>query len=132
MLISQIRLPFRLGEVYGGFAEGSGLMYVAKDTMILEFQVKDAFFGVVKSKPTRLQIPFSEIISIEYKRNMFISRMIFRLTSLHYMSDIPGDNKGGDVKLKIKRKDKEQALHLVSHINLRMSEIRLDMMDDDF
>lgn len=132
MLISQIRLPFTLGEVYGGFAEGGGLMYVARDTMILEFQVKDAIFGVVKSKPKRLQIPFREIIAIEYKRTMFISRIIFRLTSLQYMSDIPGDNKGGDVKLRIKRKDKEMARNLVSHINLRMSEIRLDMMDDEF
>ena len=63
---------------------------------------------------------------------MFLSRILMRLTSLEYMSDIPGDNKGGDVKLLIKRRDKEMALQLVSHMNLRMSEIRLDMMDEEF
>ncbi len=131
MLVSQIRLPIAMSEVYSGFAEANGLMYVAKDTLIIEFLVKDAFIGVVKSKPKRIHLPFKEIVSIEYKRNIFISRVLLRVASIDYMDSIPGDHKG-EIKLKVKRKDKELALRLVSHINLRISEIRLDMMDEGF
>lgn len=131
MIISQIRLPFTLSEVYSGLAEANGLMYVVKDTLLIEVQVKDAFIGFVKSKPKQIRIPFREVISIDYKRNLFLSRIVLRLGNMTYLSDIPGDNKG-EVKLKIKRKDKEMAQNLVSHIKLRVSEIRLDMMDEEF
>ncbi|RMG20957.1 MAG: hypothetical protein D6730_19080 [Bacteroidetes bacterium] len=131
MIISRIRLPFTLSEVYGGFAEANGLMYVQGDQLLVEVMVKDAIFGVVKSKPKRIAIPFRDIISIDYKRNMFVSRMLLRVGNITYLSEIPGDNKG-EIKFKIRRKDKEMAQNLVSHINLRISEIRLDELDEEF
>lgn len=130
MMISQIRLPFTLSDVYSGFAEANGLLYVQRDdVLVVEVQVKDAFLGVVKSKPKRTYIPFRDIVSLDFKKNWFITRLTIRVTSLEHLNNFPGDHQG-EVKLNIKRRDREEAKQLASYVNLRISEIRLDMMDE--
>lgn len=130
MNAATIRLPFTLIDAYHGFAEGGGLIFLQKDKLCIEVQVKDAFFGAIKSGVKEYRIPLVEIIDIAYKRNMFLSRLNLRVSSLKWLDAFPGA-KDSEIKLKIKRKDKELVLHLVSHIKLRISELRLEELDDD-
>ena len=129
MLIERTRLPFTIDNVYGGFAKVNGILSIRKDILILEFQVKENVFGgLVKSRPKELNIPFGDLESVEFKKNWFVANFYVRVYRLQDVSDIPG-NEDGEIKLKIKRKDREKAATMASHIALRISEIRLDMMD---
>jgi hypothetical protein len=124
MINPRIRLPFKLSDVYGGFAEVQGILSTEPDAIVLQFQVKDSVIGLVKSPPKELKIPFSEIESVEYKRNIFVSRFFIRVHSLSVLDGFP-DNKDGEVRLKIKRTHKETARNAASHLSLQLSEYRL-------
>ncbi len=131
MLTGTQQIPFSNDDVYSGLAKLDGILTVSKDHLDLEFQTQDAVFGVMKSKPKNLKIPLLELSNFTYKRNLFSSRIIFRVTKLKYIRDFPKSEQG-EIKLKIKRKYKEEAKRIESFVNYRISELRLADMDSDF
>ena len=130
MLTGTQQIPFSNDDVYSGLAKLDGILTVSKDHLALEFQTQDAVFGVMKSKPRVLKIPLLELSAFKYKRNLFTSRIIFRVTKLNLIRDFPKSEQG-EVKLKIKRKYKEEARRIESFVNYRVSELRLEEMDED-
>ena len=131
MLPERTRLPFFMDNLYGGFAKLNGILSVMKDMLVLEFQVKENVFGgLVKSRPKELNIHLKEIDSVEFKKNWFVANFYLRTVKLQHLDGLPG-GEDGEVKLKIKRKDREKAKHLASYLALRLSEIRLDMLDEE-
>lgn len=130
MVPGDIHLPFFIDDVYSGFARSEGILTLHDDTLEIEYQTKDTVFGVVKSKPKSLHIPLKEILTFEYKRNLFVSRMKVGLRKLGLMGDFPKSEQN-ELVLKIKRKDKEMAKRLASTARLRISEIRLEQMDNE-
>ncbi len=125
------RIPFSLDDIYSGFAEAEGILTVNNDELVFEFQTKDTVFGVIMSKPRKITIPISEIVSIKYKRNWFVSRLQIYVSQLSLLQAFPKTKEGG-VSLKIKRKHKQTAQDIVSFVNYRLSEYRLDSMDSEF
>lgn len=130
MLTGTQQIPFSNDDVYSGLAKLDGILTVSKDHIDLEFQTQDAVFGVVKSKPKNLHIPLLELSSFIYKRNLFISRIIFRVTKLKFVKDFPKSEQG-EIKLKIKRKYKKEARQIESFVTYRISELRLAQLDSD-
>ncbi len=130
MYSTNLRLPFKTDEAYSGLAAVEGIMRAEKGRLILEYQVKDNIFGVIKSKPKELMIPYEEMSQVLYKRNWFISRFRLHINSMRILGEFPV-GKDGIISLKVKRKHKEIAKNLESYINLRLSEIRLDMLGED-
>jgi hypothetical protein len=130
MFSTNVSLPFTTEDAYQGLANVNGMMQVRRNELILEYQVKDNIFGVLKSGTKELHIPFSELSEVQYKLNWFVSRFRLHVKSMRILGEFPV-GKDGVISLKIKRKQKKVAQDLASSINLRLSEIRLDMMDDD-
>ena len=120
-----------MDNLYGGFAKLNGILSVVKDIVVLEFQVKENVFGgLVKSRPKELNIHLKEVDSVEFKKNWFVANFYLRTVKLQHLDGLPG-GEDGEVKLKIKRKDRDRAKQLASYMALRLSEIRLDMLDEE-
>lgn len=131
MLTERSRLPFTIENVYGGFAKVSGILSVLRDALRLEFQMSDNLIGgVLKGNAKEILLPLKAIESVEFRKNWFVANFYIRVFSLKDIQSMP-NNDEGEVKLRIKRRDRDRARNLASHINLRLSEIRLEMMDDN-
>ena len=129
MLSERSRLTFTIENVYGGFAQVGGLLRVNNDLLILEFQTKDTVFGgLLKSRAKEKHLPLQEIESVEYKKKWFSTHIIIRVYRMGSLDNVPGSDKG-EIKLKLKKKDRSTAQSMVSRINLRISELRLDVQD---
>ena len=122
------QIPFLIDDVYGGFARIEGILSAGRNAIGIEFQTKDNIMKVVKSKSKEVTIPYQDIAFVKYKRNMFISRLRIRVNKMGRLDDFPHSDQG-EVVLKIKRRDKELIKNLESYVNLRISEIRLDLME---
>jgi hypothetical protein len=127
MYARQYRIPFSTDEAYAGLAAVEGIMLVEDDQVILEYQMKDNILGMLKSETRELVIPFEELAEVHYKRNWFVSRFRMQVNSMRILGEFPA-GKGGQISLKVPRKQKENAKEIESYINLRLSEIRLDRL----
>ena len=134
MALRNIPLPFTLSNVYGGLGKVKGLIQVEKDQLNINFQSEDNVLGLVKSRPQYIDISFKDIESVQLKSNLISTRCILRVYNLAAIDAFPkptGNVPAGELRLSLKRADRERAEQLISFINLRLSEIRLDSLDND-
>jgi hypothetical protein len=124
-------LPFTIPGVYEGLASAHGVAHPTREGLTLEFQVKDGFVGMVKSRIKEVAIPLQEIVSIELKDGWFRKRLFIRARSLATLTRIPG-HESGQIVLKIARKDLPMARELVSVLRLSLSEKELQSTLDAF
>lgn len=127
MIQEQLRLLFKM-DVYQGLAEANGILSVKEQGVFIEFEVKDSLVGVIKSGVKKVMIPFGEIISVEVKSNVFISRMTIRVGRMGLLDGFPNSERG-EVKITFKRRDKATAFEIESRIQFLASETRLN--DDE-
>jgi hypothetical protein len=120
----RISVPFTLGELYQGLAEGHGILRIERDALVLEFQVRDAVFGVLKTDVRELRIPFDDIVAVDMRKRWWVRSLRIRTHSLRVAAAIPG-LQGGDVVIRIKQRDLLEARLAVSRLALLMSEARL-------
>ena len=71
MLLPDTVLNFRLKDIYFGFVVCEGILFLTKDSVIIEYYVKDSVVGLLKSDLKTLKIDFSEIINAEVKSSIF-------------------------------------------------------------
>lgn len=121
-------IPFSIPEINHGFQEASGLMKLTNKGFELEFEVKDAILGVMKSGIKNVVIPYSELESVEYKKGWFSSKIILNATSMRVFENVPGTDVA-TCTIKVKRKHRDEARSLASHARLQLSEYKLDQMD---
>ena len=123
-------LPFEIPDVNHGFVEVKGLLHFKNDKLILEFDQKDSFVGILKSGVKAVEVPFSEVDSLRIYRKWFRTTVEILGKSMKIFEEIPGSNQGR-VLLKIKSKDRELAENVISSARVRLSEYKLDELDSD-
>lgn len=123
-------VPFEIPDVNHGFVEVKGLLHFKNDKLILEFDQKDSFAGILKSGVKAVEVPFSEVDSLRIYRKWFRTTVEILGKSMKIFEEIPGSNQGR-VLLKIKRKDRELAENAISSARVRLSEYKLDELDSD-
>lgn len=117
-------VPFKIPNVYQGFAEACGIAHASGSQLVLEFQVKDTIAGLVKSSVNEVSVPFTDLVSVHLHSGWFSTRLTIRTRRLAALKDIPGSEQGG-VELTIARKDKHAAAELASLIALTLAERQL-------
>ena len=122
-------IPFSI-DAYEGLADVEGLARFEADVLTLEFQTKDAFFGMVKSGVKEVHLSLTDLVSAEFSKNMFRAILKLRARSMMLLEEVPGSNRG-EVKLRFARKYRDEAHTLASQLQLRMSERKLELMDDE-
>ena len=115
--MSRITLPFKIKNVFEGFAEVHGILTYDGEPLNIEFQTKDSLLGVIESGIKDISIPKSAIEEIDFKKNIFGCSLIIRVARMQSVEGIP-KQEGGEIKLSIARKHTDLALDLVSQIDL--------------
>lgn len=123
-------VQFEIPTVSQGFRKAKGLVKLEREELLFEFQVSDAFFGIINSDVEEVRISLSDLQSVEYNKGWFSSKIVLEAHSLRAFEEIPGTDQAECV-LKIKRKDREDAERLVSKIRLVMSEMKLKDLDEE-
>ncbi|MGE3802090.1 MAG: hypothetical protein AB7H80_13805 [Candidatus Kapaibacterium sp.] len=121
-------IPFSFPETYGGLAETDGIARFDGQHLTLEFQVRDAVFGVVKSEVKEILLPVEEIASVHYKRGRFSGRLSIR--SHKIVQEIPVQ-KGGEFILSFKRRHRDEGEEFASILQLRVSEAKLKRLEEE-
>ena len=123
-------IPFSISDAYEGLADVEGLVQFEADVLTLEFEAKDAFFGVVKSGVKEVRLALTDLVSVDFSKNMFRATLKLRVRSMKLFEEIPGA-KRGEVRLRFSRKHRDEAHSLASALQLRLSERKLELMDDE-
>lgn len=123
-------LPFKLTDVYGGFAEAEGLARYEGQTLWLELQTKDAFFGVLQSGVKKVSLSVADLDEVQLKHRPFRSYLTLRARSMDALDPIPGTT-GAELKLIFVRKHRQAVASLHSSLALAISEAKLARLDDE-
>ena len=122
-------LPFTISGVYSSLGELEGIARLEEGGLVLEFSVKDAIVGVLKSQPKEAWIAFADLAEATFKRGLFSGKFIIRTRRMSAISDIPGSSQG-ELRLRCRRKDCGVAVELASQLSLRIMAEELRQMAD--
>ncbi|MDX1636702.1 MAG: hypothetical protein R3281_01950 [Balneolaceae bacterium] len=123
-------VKFEIPNISHGLKKANGILRLVDDYLELEFQEKDALVELFKSDVKVRRIPLCELESVEYKKGWFSAKILLEAGSMKVLEEIPGSDHGSSV-LKVDRKEKDDARDLVSKIRLKMSELKLQALDDE-
>ncbi len=126
---SNSSVPFKITNISHGFQEANGLFTLEEEGLQLEFEVKDTIVGAVKSEVKTVQIPYSSLESITFKKGLLSAKIILEGVSMNVFSKLPGVEVA-TCTLKVKRKDRKEAEALASQAKLGLSEYRLSEMEE--
>ena len=125
--MNKISVPFKIKNVFEGFAESRGVLCLSDDIITLEFQTKDSIVGVIKSELKRIEIPVNDIEEIYFKKSIFGNSLSIRFSSMGAASKVP-KQQPGELKVSINKRHIESALDLVSSIRLEVADIKLKQL----
>ena len=110
--------------------EVKGLFRTTNENIVLEFDERDGFVGMVKSDLKEVEIPYSEIESIILIKNLFRTKIELVGKSMKIFQEVPGSTQG-TLHLKVRRKDRMRAEKAISNARLKLSEFKLKELDDE-
>ncbi len=114
-------VPFTLGSLYGGFGQGEGLLREEGDHLCLEFQVKDAVAGILKSGVRRARIPLKDLVSVTLTKGWLGTTWLgvtinLQAARMETFRDVPGATQGR-IELHVARKDCDAAERFVAGLH---------------
>lgn len=122
-------LPFVIENLNGGFMKVDGILRVEGNKLTFEFQKKDAVVEAYQSDLKTVVISMSELDMLEFKKGWFSGKLILHGKTARSFGDLPGKDLNERV-LKVKRKHRDTAASISSNLNLRLSEQKLNEMED--
>jgi len=120
-------VPFFIEHLYQGFATANGLARMTPEGLTLEFEVKDAVVGVVRTGLRQVHIDLDHLGGVELITGWFTTKLRIRTTTMAAMSEVPGDHTDC-IQLGVKRQNRAIANALASAIALRLSERQLERL----
>ena len=123
-------IPFQTMDAYAGFAEANGLLRLEKDGIVIQFQIKDGFFGALKGEVKEISIPINQIQSITYKKGFFSPSLSFVVNDLNLMHELPGYEQG-EVTFHFKRKFRNSLMNFKSRIEMKITDYQLKHLNED-
>jgi hypothetical protein len=122
-------LPFAIENLNGGFMKVEGILRVEGEHLVFEFQKKDALVEAYQSELKTEKISLSELDMLEFKKGWFSGKLILHGKTARSFGDLPGKDLTERV-LKIKNKHKNVAASISSNMNLKLSEQKLNELED--
>ena len=130
MNLNQLHLPFTIDNDNTGLTEVEGILHPEEEGLRVEWQMKDAIFGVVKGKAKSINIPYGEVGDAVFKSSFWGTSLTLRLNSLEIASQVPL-SKAGRIKLKVKRRDREIGQALQFYLEEKLGMERKQLPGDD-
>lgn len=130
MRIMRESVPFTI-EMYEGLAQTDGLLRLEGENLVLEWQVKDAVFGVLKGGINRIVVPLEQVREVQARKRIWPFRWPLRIqvSDLRTLEAAPGT--GSELRLLVSRRHGKVLLQLAGEIQLRLSEMRLRELDEE-
>lgn len=128
-MTNEYAIPFTCPDA-NDFVEVHGLLRYDTSGIHLEFQSKDAVFGVIKSALKTVGIAPDSLRDIRYKRSFFWHYLILQTRDMRTLASVPGA-KSGEVRLKIRKTDAPQAKSLAIHVSSALTEARLKRLVEE-
>jgi len=122
-------LPFVIENLNGGFMKAEGILRVEGDKLTFEFQKKDAVVEAYQSDLKTVVISMDELDMLEYKKGWFRAKLILHGKTARSFGELPGKDLTERVLI-VKRKHRDTAASISSNLNLRLSEKKLNEMED--
>ena len=141
MLLPDTVLNFRLKDIYFGFAICEGILFLTKDSVIIEYYTKDSVVGLLKSDLKTIKIDFSEIFNAEVKSSIFSRKLIIRLKSLSKIIDTLFSNTKNnavtesntlEIPFKFGKETLFKARSIAAYINEQISNSTLENIENEF
>lgn len=107
-----------------------GVVRYDRDVLTLEYQTVNSFTGARDSDVHEVHLPLDELEAVEFTRRMVGTSMVLRTKSQRALQDVPGSLQGA-VTLRFERKHRDQAHDLATFVALRISERKLDLLDEE-
>ena len=112
-------VPFKVDQ-YEGLATSQGIVSFVEDAIVIQYETKDAVFGMAKSGLKEIEIPLDVVEEVTFEAGLFRSKLTIVVSDMVYCVDIPGSS-GNRVSLPIKKKYADNAEDFVQAIRLRAS-----------
>lgn len=124
-------IPFEMEDKWQGFAKTSGLLSFDGEYLIIEYQTVDSLFGIFRSDVRRIKIKADKLNFVKHASGITKNNLIISAKSLKTIEPFPSKN-NYEVLLKIKKRYKENVNMLVSRVNLRIAELKLEKNENNF
>ena len=114
-------VPFTLSELYGGLATCEGLLRDEGKEIALEFQIKDAVAGFIKSGVREVRVPLKDLVSVTLTKGWLGTswlgvKIVIQTARMELLKDVPGASQGR-IELHIARKDRDLAERFVADLH---------------
>jgi hypothetical protein len=129
MISNEYAVAFTLPDA-NDFVEASGLLRYDSSGVHLEFQTKDALFGVIKSGVKSVHITHAQLRALHYRKSWFRHFIILQTKDMKSLKDVPGAE-SGEVRLKIKKSDMDQAQSMGMHVSSALTDARLKRLVEE-
>lgn len=110
-LVPAISVPFEREDM-AGFAKVLGSLQCISKGIFIEYQVRDAIFGTIKSRVHSILVPWGRITRLEYKQGVFSGRLKLIGDSISALQEFPG-SESGRIEVKVKRANQELAVRVL-------------------
>ena len=124
-----ISIPVKFHTPDAMFTEAEGMVRIEDGRLVLEFETKDAFFGAYRSGVQELEIFPDDVADVAYKQNLFKAELTIRTRSMKQLDSVPG-SKHGEVKLRFKRRHRDDAQQLASFLQHRLRELESQPLEE--
>ena len=121
------RLPFSIPGTYQGLAEVAGLATLDGDALVLEFEVKDAVLGLLRSGVEVVRLPVDDLASVSLDQSWLHADLVVRARSMRSVRELPGSRQG-QVSLRIARRDRATAEEFTATLLRRIAEKRRERL----
>ncbi len=117
-------VPFTIKDTLAGLIACSGIARATEHALFLQFRTQDGIFGVLKSRPRPIALPFSELESVTYSRGLVRGKLRIQARTLGTVAKVPGSS-SGEVVLQISRRHRTAAKVLATAVNLEVAQMSL-------
>jgi hypothetical protein len=121
-------LSFHTADSFGGLAETSGILSLEGDSLVLEFEMKDALMGVIRTGPRTVRLPVTDLAEVGLRLGWFQQRLVLRSRNLRVFADLPGRD-GAELVLYCRRRDRVTMQHVYAAVQERLTSASLKRLD---
>ena len=110
-------LSFSVPDTHGGLSTTTGLLKIEQDCLALQFETKDSIFGLLKSSPGTIRLPYEEIDEINFRPNRWLGgKLTIYVDSLEALQQIPWSD-ANRLVVRTARRENDRAARFASNVN---------------
>jgi predicted Ser/Thr protein kinase len=115
-----ISVPVKIDNLWGGFAEGHGVLRFDGEELLLEFDVRENVFQVLRLGSHRAPLPLYDLSAVAFKPGWWAHTIVLQVSRFHAIAHLPGTDRG-QMKLTISGTDRELGARLCAAVTARLA-----------